>query len=133
MSRKTLIGAIGFWVINIFVAILNGAIRGALIEPNIGEQAAHQLGTLTGIILFLIVIWIFVWHIKPRQDELIYVGIFWVAITIIFEFIFGYYVMGHTLEELCFDYNICAGRLWILVLLTIFIGPYLIGKAMKRP
>jgi hypothetical protein len=45
------------WFILVVAAILNGAIREAVYKNSLGELHAHQLSTLTGIILFGMIVW----------------------------------------------------------------------------
>ncbi len=55
--------------------------------------------------------------------------------TVIFEFGFGHYIMGHSWSKLLHDYNLLAGRLWLVVLLAILTGPYLAmvaGRSRKK-
>jgi len=59
------------------------------------------------------------------------IGFFWVVITIIFEFVFGHYVMGHSWQKLFADYNLINGRLWVLVLLNNIFAPLISGKIIK--
>jgi hypothetical protein len=66
----------------------------------------------------------------PKQALLI--GFNWLVLTIIFEFLFGHYIMGHTWELLLHDYNILEGRFWSFVLLWTFIGPTIIYRISKR-
>ena len=42
-----------------------------------------------------------------------------------FEFSFGHFVAGHSWSRLFQDYNLFAGRLWVLVLLWLTLAPYL--------
>jgi hypothetical protein len=62
---------------------------------------------------------------------LLVVGIFWVFITIIFEFVFGHYVMGHHWQKLFADYNIFNGRLWTLVVINNIVAPIASGKIIS--
>ncbi|HUX93413.1 MAG TPA: hypothetical protein VMV36_06355, partial [Ignavibacteriaceae bacterium] len=55
-------------------------------------------------------------------------GVFWLTITIVFEFIFGHFIMGHPWEKLLHDYNFLDGRLWVIVLLWTTISPYLLFR-----
>jgi hypothetical protein len=59
------------------------------------------------------------------------IGFFWVVITVIFEFVFGHYVMGHPWQKLFADYNLLNGRLWVLVLINNIVAPLLSGKIVK--
>jgi len=60
------------------------------------------------------------------------IGGFWVILTILFEFVFGHYVIKNPWQKLLADYNILKGRLWSLLLLTELISPLLIGLLLKR-
>ena len=52
--------------------------------------------------------------------------------TILFEFLFGHFIAGHPWSHLFHDYNLLAGRLWVLVLLWTAITPYLFYR-MRLP
>ena len=52
------------------------------------------------------------------------VGVVWLAMTMCFEFLFGHYVAGHSWSQLLQDYNICAGRVWALLLIWVTVAPY---------
>jgi hypothetical protein len=58
-------------------------------------------------------------------------GIAWLTITVLFELAFGHWVAGHPWSRLLADYNILAGRLWVFVLLTTALAPWLMGR-MRR-
>ena len=125
--------ALGVWILLATLAIINGTIRTFLILPALGEQAAHVTGTVIYLLLQFAVIYFF---IKKNSiigmKELISIGLFWLFLTIAFEFIFGHYVMNHPWEKLFADYNILKGRLWILVLLNNLIAPLICGKYLMR-
>ncbi len=46
------------------------------------------------------------------------------VMTIAFEFLFGRLVSGCSWNDLLHDYNLCAGRVWVLVLIWTAIAPY---------
>ncbi len=117
------------WIILALVAIINGAIRNEVYKSLLGDLRAHQLSTLTGIILFGLVIWgvTRLWKITSAQQAWT-IGFIWLAMTIAFEFIFGHFVMGHPWSKLLHDYNIFQGRLWIFVLIWTTIAPYVFFK-----
>lgn len=67
-----------------------------------------------------------------NAQQALIIGFNWLLLTVIFELLFGHYVMGHPWKRLFHDYNIFAGRLWSLILLWNFIGPYVIFRIANR-
>lgn len=114
------------WFGLVALAILNGTLRVKLYGQFLTELLAHQVSTLLGILIFGIYIWIItgIWKL-PSATVAITIGTLWFFMTILFEFGFGHYVMGHSWDKLLHDYNIFAGRIWILVLIWTFIAPYI--------
>ncbi len=131
------------WVGFAALAVGLGALRVLFLQPLVGEPVAHVVGTFVGCALFLALIYRFVrWtnlgapnlgapgpHARGR---LLALGLFWTLATIAFEFGFGRLVMGHSWARLLADYNLLAGRVWVLVLLTLYFGPRLCAWFMAR-
>jgi hypothetical protein len=113
------------WLGMVFLAILNGTIREKAYGNSMGELPAHQLSTLTGIILLCVYIWMLtgLFRIESSRQAFL-IGSIWLLMTVVFEFVFGHYVMGHPWDRLLNDYNILKGRVWSLMLIWTFIGPY---------
>jgi hypothetical protein len=128
-TMKTIFIYLLAWVGLVFVAILNGILRVKGYSPYMSELAAHQLSTGIGLGFFSIFFWFLTgtFHLKSSGQALV-IGAMWLVLTILFEFIFGHFVMGHPWHQLFADYNILEGRLWSLVLLWTFIGPYVCFK-----
>jgi hypothetical protein len=114
------------WFPMIVIAILNGALRQGIYVTFLDNLSAHQLSVVSGIIFFALYIWIITgkWRIKSSKES-VQIGLMWLLMTIIFEFLFGHFVMGHTWEKLLYDYNILEGRLWIVVLIWVTISPFI--------
>jgi hypothetical protein len=121
------------WIPLVFIAIINGAIRDFTYKNALGELAAHQLSTLTGIILFGIYIWAIglKWKLESARQA-VAVGLIWLALTVAFEFLFFHYVAGHPWSVLLDAYNICEGKVWVLVLFFVAIAPYLSYRIHSR-
>ncbi len=117
------------WLPMLIIAIANGALRELSYGKNMSELAAHQLSSVTAIIAFFIYTFFFIKIVPPDSDNQAFTaGAIWLAMTITFEFIFGRYVMNKPWRELITHYNLLKGRLWILVLATVFISPYIIHR-----
>jgi hypothetical protein len=121
------------WLLLLVAAIINGVIRQSLFIGRMSELHAHQLSTLSGIILFGVIIWGLhrMWPLASAAQAWI-VGVVWLALTLAFEFLFFHYVGGKSWEALLNDYNILEGRLWPLLLLWVMIAPYVMHRVGRR-
>jgi hypothetical protein len=109
------------WVPMVLIAIGNAAIREASYRRFMGELRAHQLSTLIAIILFGVYIWALtrVWPIQSSAQALT-IGLIWLGLTVVFEFVFGHYVMANSWERLFHDYNLTNTFVLFDKLLIIF-------------
>ena len=113
------------WLPGIPIAIANGSLRQFLFMHYMDELTAHQLSVITFILLFGFYVWyILPWLKLTSNKQAIYTGQLWLILTVLFEFVFGHWVMGHSWDKLFYDYNLFEGRLWILVLLWILMAPW---------
>ena len=121
------------WIPMPFIGIINGIIRQYGYKNLVGEQTAHQISTLTGIILFGLYVWFltFNWKIQSAGQALV-IGLIWLSLTVSFEFLFGHFVMKNAWSTLFHDYNILEGRLWMLVLVFITLAPLIYYKIRTR-
>ena len=126
--RTVYLLAVPIWLAFLIAAVTLGALREGLIAPALGEHAAHVIGTLLFVAVMLAIQWAFVVGIgeSVRPKDLWLIGLMWTVMTVGFEFGFFHFVAGLSWEKLLADYNIFAGRLWVLVLLTTLCGPRLI-------
>ncbi len=117
------------WIPMVFIAIANGAIRQLGYERLLGELSAHQLSCLTGIMLFLLYTWCLslYWPLESSRQAFT-IGLIWLTLTIAFEFLFMHYGAKVSWARLFHDYNILEGRLWVLVLFSVFLAPYVVFK-----
>ena len=122
-----------FWLILAVVAIINGVLRQATYARHIPELAAHQVSTVTGILLTGAVVWILsrFWPIGSAKEARV-IGACWLLMTVAFEFGFGHYVAGHSWSRLFADYNLADGRVWSLFLAWIAVLPYLSWRIGSR-
>ncbi len=63
--------------------------------------------------------------------EALRLGLTWFILTVAFEFLFEHFVMGHPWATLLSDYNLFAGRLWVLVLLWIATAPAIFYRVQR--
>jgi hypothetical protein len=116
--------ALAVWLILVVLAILNGSIRNLVVTPRVGEHAGHLISTVTLSAAILVVAWLAIGWIGPTDRQAaIAVGLFWLALTVLFEFGAGHYVFGNSWARLLADYNVLAGRVWVVVLLVTVLAP----------
>jgi hypothetical protein len=117
------------WFVLLFLGILNGLARDYLYKNKIGELRAHQLSSFIFAVLILFITYIFLKIVPVTYsiEDLEFLGLLWVFLTIGFEFIFGHFIMKNSWKELLNDYNVLNGRIWIMVLLVLLSAPYLVN------
>lgn len=119
-----LLKALLVWCGLVALAVLNGVARNALLTPKFGEQWGHVMSTVSLSALIFLVAWVSNPWIDPATaGQAATVGIFWVLLTMTFEFAAGHFIFGHSWEKLFADYNLLRGRVWVFVLLATLLAP----------
>lgn len=114
------------WFPMVFLAIANGTLREVWLRKHLSELHAHQLSTLTGIVILGVYMGVVVRFLQPASSGQAWaIGLLWLGMTVAFEFGFGHYIAGHPWSRLWADYNLLAGRVWALVLVWVTVAPYL--------
>jgi len=119
MARALLI-----WFALLALAIVNGALREALLVPWWGRGIAQAVSTvlLSGFIV-AIGWWATPWIAPRSAAEAWAIGLGWVTLTLAFEFLGGHFLFGKSWSELLADYNLLAGRIWVMVLVATLLTP----------
>lgn len=130
MTKKLLAKTILLWLLLVALAVVNGTIRTFGYKPFVGDLVAHQISTFTFIAMLFAVSYV---AFRKQAEEIsgktfLWIGAIWLVCTEAFEFLAGHYLFGHSWAKLFADYDIFAGRLWILVLFATFFSPYLVWK-----
>lgn len=114
------------WFLLLIVAIANGLLREATFGKTLPELRAHQLSTLIGSIVMGISIWAIIRIWPPASaNQALLIGLAWLILTVSFEFFMGLVLRKRPLSEVLADYNLRAGRVWVLLLLWITLAPWL--------
>ena len=120
------------WIPMLLLAIINGAARDLWYKRYVGELSAHQISTVSLIILMGLYIGLIMKKYPAKSGtQAIYVGLLWLTLTLSFEFGFGL-MRGHTLTALLSDYNMMNGHIWILIPFWLTLAPYLFFKMYRR-
>ena len=124
--------AIAVWLLILVLAVLNGALREAVLRPALGKPFALVLSGILLSALILVVAFLLV----PRfgqvgRAQALYLGLLWLVLTLAFELGFGRWVQGRSWSELLRAYTFEDGNLWPLVLVVTFLAPYLAVRRAK--
>lgn len=113
------------WLPMVILAMLNGAARDRLYGSLIPELRAHQLSCVTAILLFGLYTLLLedIWPLSS-SNEALWIGLVWVAQTMLFEFGMVLFIQRNSLDNVLADYNLLAGRLWVLVLIAMGLLPW---------
>ncbi len=126
-----------FWFILLILAFINAIVREItykpLLTPLIGIWA-HQISSLTGIILFFIAIYFFLKRVKEnyKRTDLIRAGLMWIFMTIIFETFMNMFVRKLSFSEVMQTYYFWEGETWIFVLMSLIISPLIIHRIIEN-
>ena len=78
------------------------------------------------------VAWVTIPSIRPTTaGEAARVGALWLVLVLLFEFGFGHFIARKSWPELLTDYDLLRGRVWVLVLVTTAVAPYLMARARR--
>ncbi|WP_223897797.1 hypothetical protein [Sulfurovum sp. TSL1] len=117
------------WFVIVILAIANAIFRETVLVSLLGQNIAMPLsGILLSLIVFIVTYLFF--PLFGKNNILIYflIGLQWVVMTLLFEFLFGHYVIGKSWSSLLQVFNIMKGDLMILVLLVSLVSPILVAK-----
>jgi len=117
------------WLLILLLAIVNGGFREAILFPRFGDPVAHLISGMLLMGGILVVSYFLVPRLGARSTwQLIVIGLFWLALTLAFEFGFGLLVQGKLWRELFAAYTFRNGNIWPVVLLLTLAAPLLVGR-----
>jgi hypothetical protein len=132
MSFFLLLKTAMIWFIIAVFAVANGIFREKILAPYLGEMLAVPLSGITlSIIIFTITYLCFNLLSNNKSLVYLYIGIQWVIMTLVFEFVFGHFIIGKSWSELLQVFNILEGNLFTLALLSSLFSPILVSLIKK--
>jgi len=130
MDRSMAQKSLEVWLFVSVAAMMNGMFRSLFLVPRIGDHTAHVLSVLLLMIMVLLLSSVLVNRMMREyvNSDLFLIGLLWVALSVSVDFLFEFYVMDVPWRVILHDYNLFSGRIWILVLVTEFIGPWFMAS-----
>jgi hypothetical protein len=121
--------ALAVWFLLLILAVLNGGSRDAWLSPRLGDTAGRAISSLLLSGLILLATWATIGWIRPNSSgQALRIGMFWVVLTLAFEFLVGHYGFGKSWPELVADYDVRRGRIWIVVLIATLLAPWMTAR-----
>ena len=121
--------AIGLWLLILGLAIANGGFRDAVLLPALPRHAAYVVSGLILMACVFGVTGLFVSRLGVRSSTgYALIGLFWLVLTLLFEFGFGLLMRGESLASLLQAYTFRDGNLWPLVLLAVAVAPLTVAR-----
>ena len=121
--------AAALWFAVLALAMANGIAREKVLVPAIGPFAALVAsGIILSACVFLVALAAAPWYGRLSSMRWLGVGVFWLAMTLAFEFGFGRLVQHKGWTELFEAYTFKGGNIWPLVLLVVLLAPWAAAK-----
>jgi hypothetical protein len=117
------------WCVILVLAVMNGAVREKALIPalgSVGGLVASALGLCACIVVVALLT--VPWYGPLAPHQWLFVGVFWLLLTLSFEFAFGRIAQHKTWGELFEAYKFRGGNLWPLVLIVTVISPWLAAR-----
>ena len=130
-SLAALIRALLVWLAIIAAESVHGALRRALLSPQV-DFALRQLSVSIGTAMIFAITWIFIdWmRIRTPRGALV-IGALWVALTLAFDLALGR-LMGLPWSRIAADYDLLHGGLMPLGLLALGLTPWAVRRLRAR-
>lgn len=121
------------WFAIAVLAIANGIFRETVLVSHFGQGIALPVsGATLSIIVFIVTYISFPLFGKKDQLTYLFIGLQWIIMTLIFEFLFGHYVVGKSWSDIFDIFNIMKGNMLIIVLIVSLFSPLLVAKIKSK-
>ena len=129
MTITVLVKAVALWFAILIIAIINGMFREIILIPIIGSSAGLiASGMILSVCIFSVVFFAVRWYGQLGSLQYWVIGIFWLVLTLLFEFGFGRFVQHKDWSDLIQAYTFKGGNIWPIVLLVTLVSPWLAAR-----
>lgn len=131
MTASLLRVAFWVWLVEIAVSGFNYfVLMNRVYEPRVGALRAHQIGMTARIAsIFVFAAILLTFETSYSTLDLVFVGLFWLALTLAFEW--GGSLLTHRpVHEVLIGWHVNRGYMWPYVLATYLISPLIVGSIL---
>ena len=124
--------AFAVWLVLMGVGTIHGILRTVFLAPYLGDFRARQVSVFSGSFLIMCTTYLLIrWIPTVKTESLLAVGLFWVALTVVFEMVLGRFVFGRSWETLRSDYDVLHGGLLPIGLTALAFSPLLAARLRR--
>lgn len=117
------------WLMIALLAIINGIFRESILVSAMDQSMAIAVSGLTlSLIIFMVTYVSFPLFGKHHALTYFFIGVQWVVMTLLFEFLFGHYVLDKPWFSILQVFNIVKGDPMLLVLFVSLFSPLLVAR-----
>lgn len=128
-----LIKALAIWLIMAIAAVANGVLRESILNQYFGVAYALPVsGVFLAILVLIILYFSMNLFMAEKPSHYLLLGLFWVWLTLSFEYGLGYFIRGMELSEINQIFNVASGNLFALVIIVILFGPLTVAYFKKK-
>ena len=129
MPVAVLLKALFLWIGILVLAILNGDLREKALIPAMGTFGALiASGIVLSVCIGLVAFFAAPWYSPLPSSQYWLIGLFWLILTLLFEFSFGRFVQHKDWTELLQAYTFKGGNIWPVVLAVTLLSPWLAAR-----
>ena len=129
MPVAVLLKALVLWIGILVLAILNGALREKALMPAMGTFGALiASGIVLSVCIGLVAFFAAPWYSPLPSSQYWLIGLFWLILTLLFEFSLGRFVQHKDWTELLQAYTFKGGNIWPVVLAVTLLSPWLAAR-----
>jgi hypothetical protein len=122
----TALKAFAVWVLILICAVINGAFREGFLVLQFDRVTAFVAsGLLLSVCILAVSAVLVPWFGRLKASHYLLLGLFWLGLTLAFEFGFGRLLQHKPWEQLFAAYTFQGGNLWPLVLVVTTFAPLL--------
>ena len=119
-----LLRALVIWFGLLVAAFANGVLRSVWLAPAFGDAGAHVAGAIILSVVVATVAWHAIEWLHPHTaNEALIIGDEWVLLSIGFQVLAGYVLVGTQWHRWLMEFNVTQGQQWELVLITMLVAP----------
>jgi hypothetical protein len=132
MNRNTLRlwrRALAIWLLLMSTEFVHGLWRMKVLALWMGDFLTRQICVFTGSMLILLITYVCIqWIPATKTRTLLAVGLAWLALTLVFEVCFGFFVLHRPWDDFLSDFDMLHGGMFPIGLAVLTLSPLIAAR-----